>query len=324
MCAFIYLRGKNALNQLKKNTRSSSNDNVYLLLNNSSNEKSNLNELLSKRIKYSPAVVSGSSLNTQKEDLCKVKSSSSSYNQDTNRSETSTDEREKSHDPHKESKINKFIQYLTKSLDSNSNSSNNNSSNESLGNNKIQKQDSISISSLSSFNSNSSCSILNSSNFKSQNKRKKKDSSAKKIDQQPHQQQQQQKQMPLVAPPQNSNESPIIISVTGTSSPTINTATAASNYLDTNALNSKSSATVLKKNCSLKNLNPESVSQLNLLSNMFSLENDTVQHMQNLDINNDLTLKTKEKPNAVLDAGNGASGDSLALRKNSQSGWLAY
>jgi len=268
------------------------------LLSNSSNEKNNnINELLSKRVKYSPAAVCGTCLNTQKDHICKKKSPSESNRVElSDKEEKSTDTQEKEVGPQKESKINKFIQYLTKSLDSNSNSisSNNNSSNESLGN-KIQKQESISISSLSSYKSNSSCSIVNSSNFsynfKSQNKRKKKDSSNKDFE---HSQK-------LNAQLQQ-----------------IQTSSIASNThkeIQSEEIPQLSNNNVLKKNCSLKNLNKDSIVQLNLLSNTFSLENDTVQYLQNLDINNELNLKSKEREQESFN-----SGDSLSIGQNFQLG----
>jgi len=248
-------------------------------------------------VKYSPVVVSGSCLNTEKDASCKKKSSSeTNYVELLDKEEKSKDCEQNQDDPQKESKINKFIQYLTKSLDSNSNSmsSTNNSSNESLGN-KIQKQESISISSLSSYKSNSSCSIVNSSNFsfnfKSQNKRKKKDSSNKEFE----------------------HSSPKLI----TSMHKNNSSSLPNNpkEIQNESIPDLSNGNVLKKNCSLKNLNPDSIIQLNLLSNSFSLENDTVQYLQNLDINNDLNLKTKEREQESFN-----SGESLSIGQNVQSG----
>ncbi len=254
---------------------------------------------MSKRVKYSPANVCSSCLNTQKDHICKKKSPSEINQIELSDKEENTKDPAKQVDVQKESKINKFIQYLTKSLDSNSNSisSNNNSSNESLGN-KIQKQDSASISSLSSYKSNSSCSILNSSNFsynfKTQNKRKKKDSSNKDFE--------------------HSQKYTCQIQQCQDSSIGSNTQR---EIKQNESIPRNSNGNVLKKNCSFKNLNPDSLSQLNLLSNSFSLENDTVEYLQNLDINNDLNLKSKEQ-----DSFN--SGDSLSVGENFQLGLFLF
>ena len=254
-------RNKNSI-KLKKNTRSSSNDNytIHSPLSSSSSSSSGKNshkltELLSKRIKYSPAVVVCGCLNTDKAKC--AAHTCSDGNNNTTTTNNADKCKEKASSTQDDSHLNKLIQYLTKSLDNsntttNSISSINNSSNESLHVNKLQKHESVSISSLSSINSNSSCSIFNSSglNFnKSQYKRKK-------------------KSVNVDANTDKEDETAVLVSISK-----------GDELANENEPKSASS---------LKSLDLESLNKLNLISNAANLDNDTLQHMKNLDINNEI------------------------------------
>ena len=257
----------------------------------SSNGKNShkLTELLSKRIKYSPAVVVCGCLNTDKSDPNTASKCSAHTCSDGNNNTTNNNDKckEKSSSTQDDSHINKLIQYLTKSLDNsntttNSISSINNSSNESLHVNKLQKQESVSISSLSSINSNSSCSIFNSSglNFnKSQYKRKK-------------------KSVNVEANTDKEDETAILVSI-----------------VKGDEISNENEA---KSASSLKNLDLESLNKLNLISNAANLDNDTLQHMKNLDINNEIK-KNDEGDDESDKAGSSSSSSSKSKQSSLKS-----
>jgi hypothetical protein len=239
---------------LKKNLRSSSNDKNNLNTISISNKNNNyLNEIISKRIKYSPALTNNSIINDE------------------------SNEQESFNSGKKEHRIDKLIQFLTKSsLDANANSiSSSTSSNESLqlkilNNKDINRNGSILVindlnSSLdlnlvSNENSNSTTPptpsyFVNSLNSNQQNKRKK-----------------------------NENDS----SYTNTKNETISCSLPSTNTLNENQF--------------VENNHTQNSSEL---SKSLTIDNDTLQNMKNLDLNFDLKnieksilnddIKSKEK-----------------------------